>query len=214
MNNLTYTMLNERKRLNNDFYKYGFIVNTAFGHHMPNGGWEGIGINEECSYHYGSWSAITNCVKVDYSKTKLKFYFQYNAYGSNTQYHWIKPYTKQDIQEFGYTTSDAIVYGAFSGLFDAWYSPTVTISMDSIKNNIINRFKQYPNGYYGPGSSYSEYSRGNGSNGTPTFSWWVYITVIRSVFEDVHGISIIYYIIDNFNPANNALYSPVKEDVC
>lgn len=224
MNNLVMPMLNERLRLTsalNTVEKYGFMINMLVGKKYPNGGWCWYGFNDLGFISSGSWGPCVACKSIEINGDNIKYTLSQGATdvvgggdnfgGSPVQVKWWNPIlSEKDLLDLGYRPEDAIVcWNVIWGFYDNWYDHHGTINIPNMINRCKTMFENYPDGYRG-GFPSGSYSRGSGSNGTPSFFHMGIITAFRNkIFE----LATIYYIVANHKHVNNIDYSPAHKEV-
>lgn len=208
-------ILNRRPELPKSYYDYGYVLHLVTAAHYPNGGWMSITMDRNGVSKTGSWPYMAPCTNIiEYDS----YYHCYHSYGSSSFDPCTIPlYTHEDCQGFGFKRGEYLLnvwmYGA---VYDAWYSTNYKKSKKSIIDYFKNLFKkEFPNDEYVKLPYRVNYSRGSGSNGTPSFLSYMIFTGFKKRIAEIYNLDIVYYTISSTVPANNKDYKPsVKEAIC
>lgn len=190
MLNLCTTILNYTEEMPEEYYKYGYITHIIYGRHYPNGGWTSVTLNEQGVTSNGSWPLLTPCIRKERLSDGWQLYFEYsnnknglNVTGAPVQEKWWeKPFTSQKLQSMGFKKGEYLRMVYLTGKFyDAWETTNFKVSDSLIEDRIKRYFSTIqPNDYqYDIPHSY-RYSRGGGSNSTPTFTARWYMTIFKN----------------------------------
>lgn len=198
MNNIVMPMLNERLRLTSIFNtveKYGFMINMLVGKKYPNGGWCSFSFNDLGFTSSGSWGSCVACTSIEMVDDNIKYVLSQgatdvvaggdNVGGSSVQVKWWSPILKdEELLDLGYRPKDAIVcWVTIYGFYDNWGDHHGTINIPNMINRCKTMFENNPDGFRGNYPS-GTYSRGGGSNSTPSFFHYGIITAFRNkIFE-------------------------------